>query len=141
MNILAFSFISISIMFIPNVVLLREVLYSIFVGNLGNGKHNRKKADKIHRTHSLYERVTFSYVIPYLCKYRKDFDTYAKLTILYLVVSIVAVIILIIVGIYKEPLLYIQCWGIFAIMNFIFFTSIACVARVGSDHKTKYDRD
>lgn len=136
-----FSVITVLMMASSNNVLLREILYSIFVGNLGKGKHKRKKAEKIHRSHSMHERITFSYVVPYLYSYKKDFYFYYKLSIAYSIGCAAILFVLIILGFYATPVLYASCWSIIALVNFCFFAIVSFTAKVGPDHRTKYDRD
>lgn len=124
----------------PNIALLREVIYSIFVYNMGNSKHRRKKADKIHRSQSVQSRITLSYTKAYITDYKNSFDVFYRTYCIYLPVCIALFPLLVILGCVLNPKTYAFFWYIVIILNLALFITVKAIARVGTDHRTKYDR-
>ncbi len=125
----------------PNIALLREVIYSIFVCNIGNSKHRRKIADKLHRSQSVKNRITLSYTKSYVVNYKNDFGIFYSVYCIYLIACIVLCPLLAILGHVLSPKCYVGIWYIVVILNLVLFITVKVIAKVGTDHRTKYDRN
>ena len=120
---------------------IKEVIYSIFVANFSKSKHRRKKADKIHRSQSFLKRVTLNYVSAYITEYRKEYYVYRSILYLYVFYSVIAISILILLGCFlKLDYMFIFAWRILTLINCICVAFIIIIAKIGPDHRTKYDR-
>ena len=135
-----FSIIMTLVSTIANIILLREVLYSIFVGDFSNSRSRRKKADKIHREQTPLDRILMSYIPLYLKRFAKIFRIYSKIYYIYIIVSMLAFVYFTIVLFNQLNSLFIISWCVFSLINLFFFVLIYIIAGVGSDRRTKYDR-
>lgn len=126
--------------FAPIAIVTREVVYSIFVCNQGNSKHVRKKADKIHRSQSFIKQVTLSYMRKYIKIHVNDFAVYYTIYCIYLFACIGTIPAFMILGYSIEPRLNLFLWASLAAIDFLFSIVIIFIAKIGWDHRTKYDR-
>lgn len=125
---------------IPVVTILREILFSIFVCNLGESKHRRKKANKIHRSQHFFKRVTLSYIDTHIVKHRNAFQKYRKIYKIYVCAIIFVAIVLVGIWQFIVPEHHLLIWLCLTILNCFLFLLLLIVAQVGPDHMTRYDR-
>lgn len=140
MRIVLFSITMIFVATIPNTILLREVLYSIFVGGSSDSRSRRKEAEKIHRAQSPLNRVFLSYIPRYLKKYTDAFKLYSKIYHIYTVVGALVFVWFTTILFHGLIRLFVICWSVFGLINVAFFAVVYVIAGVGADHRTKYDR-
>lgn len=139
--IILLSFLFTAVIAAPNIALLREVIYSIFVFNTGNNKHRRKKADKLHRSQSVKDQITLSYTKSYIVCYKSDFDIYYRVYRVFLIACVVLFPLLAILGFILSSKCYVAVWFVVGILNCVLFITVKNTAKVGFDHHTKYDRN
>lgn len=136
-----FPILTVLVTALPVIALLREIVFSIFVCNMGESIHRRKKANKIHMSQSFRKRVSYSYQEPYILKHRKAFLIYLRIAKIYVFSIFAALVALIAARNFFDGKQYVLIWSCLTLANCVLFLSLLFVARVGPDHKTRYDRN
>lgn len=137
-----FWFLMVVIVAIPNVTILREVIFSIFVSNLSKSKHRLREAQKVHRLQPIAARITFSYCKTYIIKHKKDFLCYSIALLCYLLLHTLVLVAFGVAAIMNAPTkLLVYSWAAIVLINCLLFCSVYALSKSGPDHRTKYDRN
>ena len=114
---------------------IRAIIFSILHGNRGK---KPKKADAIRRNRSLKERISMTYMRPYIKQYRTQYERFLILYKVYIVYAIVTFVLFTIGSFFLSE----QVLKVFAFSRFFVDVALSLYLGFHSDinHRTKYNR-
>jgi len=117
---------------------IHSLIYSIFVGNMGKGRHQNRKATMVAHQYSFIERMKQDYIVLYLTKYIDDYKRYMAVKKTFIIWMLLSPILLFLLCSFLPIYSYL-------IMKMRLVISFSTLMLFGFSHfdrsqKTQYDR-